>query len=61
VQEGDSITIDATKNILRLNVDEKIIAQRRSAWKPRESKYTRGVMAKYAKLVSTSSLGAVTD
>jgi dihydroxy-acid dehydratase len=42
-------------------VDEKIIAQRRFAWKSRESKYTRGVMAKYAKLVSTSSLGAVTD
>ncbi|MDP1677236.1 MAG: dihydroxy-acid dehydratase [Bacteroidota bacterium] len=61
INERDSITIDATKNILQLNVDEKIIAQRRSAWKPRENKYTRGVMAKYAKLVSTSSLGAVTD
>ena len=61
INEGDSITIDATKNILQLNVDEKIIVQRRSAWKPKESKYTRGVMAKYAKLVSTSSLGAVTD
>ena len=61
INEGDSITIDATNNILQLNVDEKIILQRRSAWKPRESKYTRGVMAKYAKLVSTSSLGAITD
>jgi dihydroxy-acid dehydratase len=61
VNEGDSITIDATKNLLRLNVDEKIIDQRRSVWKPRESRYKRGVMAKYAKLVSTSSLGAVTD
>lgn len=61
INEGDSITIDATKNILRLNVDEKIIDQRKLAWKPRESNYTRGVMAKYAKLVSTSSLGAVTD
>jgi dihydroxy-acid dehydratase len=61
INEGDSITIDAIKNILQLNIDEKIIAQRRSAWKPREGKYKRGVMAKYAKLVSTSSLGAVTD
>ncbi|HAP36753.1 MAG TPA: dihydroxy-acid dehydratase [Bacteroidetes bacterium] len=61
INEGDSITIDATKNILQLNVDEKIIAQRRTAWKPREGKYKRGVMAKYARLVSTSSLGAVTD
>lgn len=61
INEGDSITIDATKNILQLNVDDKIIEHRRSIWKPRESKYTRGVMAKYAKLVSTSSLGAVTD
>jgi dihydroxy-acid dehydratase len=61
INEGDSITIDATKNILQLNVDEKIIVQRRSNWKPRQSNYPRGVMAKYAKLVSTSSLGAVTD
>lgn len=61
VNEGDSITIDATKNLLQLNLDEKELAKRRSAWKPRPIKYTRGVMAKYAKLVSTSSLGAVTD
>ncbi len=61
INEGDSITIDATKNILQLNVDDKIIEHRRTIWKPREPKYTRGVMAKYAKLVSTSSLGAVTD
>lgn len=61
INEGDSITIDATKNSLVLNVDDKEIAQRRTAWKPRPAKYVRGVMAKYAKLVSTSSLGAVTD
>lgn len=61
VKEGDSITIDATKNLLQLNVDEKEIAKRRAEWKPRSTKYTRGVMAKYAKLVSSSSLGAVTD
>lgn len=61
VKEGDSITIDATKNLLQLNVDEKEIAKRKAEWKPRPLKYTRGVMAKYAKLVSSSSLGAVTD
>ncbi|MHB1048686.1 MAG: dihydroxy-acid dehydratase [Bacteroidota bacterium] len=61
VREGDSVTIDASKNLLHLNVAENEIAKRRSEWKPRPSKYTRGVMAKYAKLVSTSSLGAVTD
>ena len=61
VKEGDSITIDATKNLLQLNVDEKEIAKRKAEWKPRPARYTRGVMAKYAKLVSTSSLGAVTD
>lgn len=61
INEGDSITIDAAKNLLQLNVDSAEIAQRRAAWKPRPARYTRGVMAKYAKLVSTSSLGAVTD
>jgi dihydroxy-acid dehydratase len=61
IKEGDSITIDATKNLLQLNVDEKEIAQRKSEWKQRPTRYTRGVMAKYAKLVSSSSLGAVTD
>ncbi len=61
VNEGDSITIDATKNLLQLNLDEKEIIKRKAHWKPRPIKYTRGVMAKYAKLVSTSSLGAVTD
>jgi len=61
INEGDSITIDATKNLLQLNLDEKEITRRRSEWKPRRIAYDRGVMAKYAKLVSTSSLGAVTD
>lgn len=61
VQEGDSITIDSTKNLLTLNVNDAELAKRRAAWTPRPARYTRGVMAKYAKLVSTSSLGAVTD
>jgi dihydroxy-acid dehydratase len=61
INEGDTITIDAAKNLLQLNVDDKEIERRRSAWKPRTIAYDRGIMAKYARLVSTSSLGAVTD
>ncbi|MGL5941194.1 MAG: dihydroxy-acid dehydratase [Waterburya sp.] len=61
VKEGDSITIDAHQKLLQLNVDETELAQRCSQWQPRQPKYTRGVLAKYAKLVSSSSLGAVTD
>jgi dihydroxy-acid dehydratase len=61
VNEGDSITIDAEKRLLQLNVAESEIARRRAAWKPKEPRYTAGVLAKYAKLVSTSSRGAVTD
>jgi dihydroxy-acid dehydratase len=61
VQEGDSITIDAPNRLLQLNVEENELATRRSEWKPRPPRYTTGVLAKYAKLVSSSSLGAVTD
>lgn len=61
VQEGDSITIDADHNLLQLNVSEEELAQRRAAWVPPTPRYTRGVLAKYAKVVSSSSRGAVTD
>lgn len=61
VEEGDSITIDAPNRSLQLNVSDDVLAQRRAAWKPRPPRYTTGVLAKYAKLVSSSSLGAVTD
>lgn len=61
VQEGDSITIDAHHKLLQLNVEEAELAQRRSQWQPRPPRYPRGVLGKYAKLVSSSSLGAVTD
>jgi dihydroxy-acid dehydratase len=61
VQEGDSITIDAPDRKLQLNVSDQELGERRSAWSPPAPRYTRGVLAKYAKLVSTSSLGAVTD
>jgi len=61
VNEGDSITIDAHQKLLQLNVGEIELDQRRREWRSPEPKYTRGVLAKYAKLVSSSSLGAVTD
>ena len=61
VHEGDSITIDAERRLLQLNVADAEIARRRAAWQPPAPRYTRGVLAKYAKLVSTASQGAVTD
>ena len=61
VNEGDSVTIDADQRLLQLNVNDEEVARRRAAWQPPEPRYTRGVLAKYAKLVSTASKGAVTD
>jgi dihydroxy-acid dehydratase len=61
VQEGDSITIDAHQQLLQLNVDDTEIESRREKWTQPKPRYTSGVLAKYAKLVSTASLGAVTD
>lgn len=61
VQEGDTITIDAHARSLHLHVSDEELAQRRANWQPPKARYTTGVLAKYAKLVSSSSLGAVTD
>jgi dihydroxy-acid dehydratase len=61
VQEGDLITIDAEARLLQLNVPDAELEQRRVAWQPPKPRYTMGVLAKYAKLVSSSSVGAVTD
>ena len=61
VREGDSITIDAVKRLVQLNVPAKELAARRKKWKQPRPRYTSGVMAKYIKLVSTASKGAVTD
>lgn len=61
VQEGDSITIDAHRRLLQLNVSEEELNRRRQNWKPPQPRYRRGVLAKYASLVSSSSVGAVTD
>ncbi|MGY6529945.1 MAG: dihydroxy-acid dehydratase [Cyanobacterium sp.] len=61
VKEGDSITIDAKQKLLQINVSEEELNQRRQHWQPFEPRYRRGILGKYAKLVSSSSLGAVTD
>lgn len=61
VQEGDSITIDAHQRLLQVNISDEELAQRRQTWQAPKPRYTKGVLAKYAKLVSSSSVGAVTD
>ncbi|MBD2413886.1 dihydroxy-acid dehydratase [Nostoc calcicola FACHB-389] len=61
VEEGDSITIDAPARRLQLNISDEELARRRANWQPPAPRYTKGVLAKYAKLVSSSSVGAVTD
>ena len=61
VHEGDSITIDSDRKVLQLNVADEEIKRRRAAWTPPPARYTRGVLAKYAGQVSSSSVGAVTD
>ena len=61
IEEGDAITIDAHKLLLQLNVDEATLAKRRAAWKQPKPRYTKGVLAKFAKLASTASKGAITD
>jgi dihydroxy-acid dehydratase len=61
VQDGDSITIDADARLLQLNVSDDELARRRDVWQPPAPRYTRGVLAKYARLVSSASTGAITD
>jgi dihydroxy-acid dehydratase len=61
IEEGDSITIDAHQLLLQLNVDEQVIALRRSAWKQPAPRYTRGVLAKFARNAASASRGAVLD
>jgi dihydroxy-acid dehydratase len=61
VQEGDSITIDAHQLMLQLHVDDAELARRRAGWKAPAPRYVRGVLAKFAKLASSASTGAVLD
>ncbi|MFT4069135.1 dihydroxy-acid dehydratase [Paraburkholderia sp.] len=60
VEEGDSITIDAHRLLLQLNVDDAEIERRRAAWRPPAPRYTRGVLAKYAALALPANRGGVT-
>ena len=61
VKNGDSVTIDAHRRLIQLNVPAKELAARRRKWKAPKPRYKHGVMAKYMKLVSTASKGAITD
>ena len=61
VEEGDTISVDVDRKELNLEVDEAVLAERRSRWTPPAPRYTIGAMAKYAALVSSASEGAVTN
>jgi dihydroxy-acid dehydratase len=61
VEEGDSITIDADRGVLQLNVPDHELKERSKNWIPLKTPPTTGVLAKYSKLVSSASVGAVTD
>ena len=61
IEDGDEILIDAENNRLELIVDESIINQRLSNWKQPKPRYTKGVLAKYAKLAQSASRGAITE
>ncbi|HEY2558436.1 MAG TPA: dihydroxy-acid dehydratase [Caldimonas sp.] len=61
VREGDRITIDAHRLLLQLEVDAAELASRRAAWQPPAPRYTRGVLAKFAKNAASASRGAVLD
>lgn len=61
VHEGDSITVDAERLLIQLNLDDAELERRRAGWVRPEPRYRTGVLGKYARLVSSSSLGAVTD
>jgi dihydroxy-acid dehydratase len=61
VEDGDRITIDAETRLITVDVTDAVLAERKTRWVRPESKYKRGVLAKYAKTVSSASEGAVTD
>jgi dihydroxy-acid dehydratase len=61
VQDGDPITIDASTKTIDLELDDSTLAERLKAWRAPPAKVERGLLAKYARLVSSASKGAVTD
>ena len=61
IEEGDTISMDVGSRQLNINISDEELESRRQKWQPRKSNYERGVLAKYAKLVSSASVGAVTS
>ena len=61
VTEGDTITIDAEQRLLHVDLDDAEIERRRATWVRPARRYSRGVLGKYAKLVTSAARGAVTD
>ncbi len=61
VEDGDEITIDAHQLLIQVNVSDEELTKRRANWKQPEPRFNRGLLAKYTRLVSTASKGAVTD
>ena len=61
VEEGDSITVDANKLLIQLNVKDEELDRRRKKWEKPKPRYVNGILGKYSRLVSSSSQGATTD
>jgi dihydroxy-acid dehydratase len=61
VQEGDTVTIDAHRLLIQVHVSDAELAKRKAAWKQPAPRYSRGVLAKYQRLVAPANKGAVTD
>ena len=61
IGEGDTISMDVRSRQLNINISDEELESRRQKWQPRKPNYERGVLAKYAKLVSSASVGAVTS
>ena len=61
IEEGDLITVDALNQIIKVSLSDQELNERRMKWERPMPKYKKGVLAKYSRIVSTSSLGAVTD
>jgi dihydroxy-acid dehydratase len=60
VQEGDPITVDANRGVLNVDIPAEELERRQKTWTPRDPSYRVGVIAKYCKLVSSASEGAIT-
>ena len=61
IKQGDLITVDAVKQLIEVDLSEEELEKRKKDWIKPTQKYKRGILSKYSKIVSTSSLGAVTD